>query len=316
MTWIGEFVSKLFPLNKSLQQLEAAYLLKYENIPNKLFKYREINENSIKNLCDDTVWLADPATFNDPYDCHHFIDYSKLLNNTFKMMPQELRARLPQDKLQEIESSALLAEDPSSAMIDILLRGEPPEKSAIMKATLLGATATILEKMGADGASRMKDGFKVCSFSERVDSTLMWSHYADYHKGFCIEYDIKSVRADDHVSRFMYPVIYSERPFDATQNMLQVGTAEFNNLYLNLAGLIKSKDWVYEKEWRLIFANGVLSKAQPWKMPLPKAVYLGSHILSDNQARLADICASKGISIFKMHHSRGVFAMEARPIAA
>ncbi|QRR07820.1 DUF2971 domain-containing protein [Burkholderia sp. MS455] len=316
MNWIDDFVAKLFPLDISAQELESAFLLKYQNIPNRLFKYREANEYSIKNLVDDTVWLADPATFNDPYDCHHFINYDKLSNNFLRLMPQELRDRLPQDKLEEIENSISLAEDPNSAMIDILLRDVAPEKAAIMKAALLGAMSAMFEKMGTDGANRMKDGFKVCSFSERVDSTLMWSHYANYHKGFCIEYDIKSVRPDDYVSRFMYPVIYSEHPFDATPNMLQAGKDGFNNLYLNLAGLIKSMDWGYEKEWRLIFANGVLDKAQPWKMPLPKAVYIGSHISPDDQTRLTDICMSKGISILKMHHSRGAFVMEARPIVA
>ncbi|WP_334042398.1 DUF2971 domain-containing protein [Burkholderia ambifaria] len=316
MNWIDDFVAKLFPLDVSVQELEAAFLLKYKNIPHRLFKYREVNKYSIENLVDDTVWLADPATFNDPYDCHHFINYNQLSNDILITMPQELRDRLPQDKLEEIENSISLAEDPNSAMVDILLRDVAPEKAAAMKAALLGVTSAAFEKMGTDGANRMKDAFKVCSFSERVDSTLMWSHYANYHKGFCIEYDIKSVHPGDYVSRFMYPVIYSEHPFDATPNMLRVGRAGFNNLYLNLAGLIKSMDWGYEKEWRLIFANGVLDKAQSWKMPVPKAIYLGSHISPDDQARLTDICMSKGISILKMHHSRGAFVMEARPIVA
>lgn len=30
---------------------------------------------------------------------------------------------------------------------------------------------------------------KIACFSEYKDSMLMWSHYANYHKGFCIEYD-------------------------------------------------------------------------------------------------------------------------------
>jgi len=38
-----------------------------------------------------------------------------------------------------------------------------------------------------------KDSLKVCSFSGTQYSIIMWSHYADQHRGFCIEYDTNSL---------------------------------------------------------------------------------------------------------------------------
>ncbi|GAU05419.1 hypothetical protein BSLA_02f3725 [Burkholderia stabilis] len=49
-------------------------------------------------------------------------------------------------------------------------------------------------------------------------------------------------------------------------------------------------------------------------MPKPKCVYLGSHIQTDNQQKVVEICLSKGIPVRKMKHSLGVFAMQAAEI--
>ena len=31
---------------------------------------------------------------------------------------------------------------------------------------------------------------KICSFSAAKEIILMWSDYANHHKGFCVEYDL------------------------------------------------------------------------------------------------------------------------------
>ena len=36
--------------------------------PKRLYKYRAFSELSIQSLVDDKVFLANPATFNDPMD--------------------------------------------------------------------------------------------------------------------------------------------------------------------------------------------------------------------------------------------------------
>lgn len=314
MSWIEKFVEMLFPLDASSLNIEGAFLLKYENLPSSIFKYRDVNENSLKNLRDDTVWLADPRTLNDPYDCGHFIDFDLLTTELLKEMPQQILDRLPQEKAANIIQHVKESHDPQNALFDKILSDESPEKAQKIKHALLEATKAMFEDMGSSGSEGFKSAFKLCSFSARVDSTLMWAHYANYHKGFCIEYDIKNAPFTNHLSRFLYPVIYSNKPFDATPNTRRAGDKNFNNLYMNQAGLIKAMDWSYEKEWRLMFSNGIIKTAQPYNMPRPKSVYLGSHIEKDDQTILVDICRSKGIPVKKMKHSRAVFEMQALPI--
>jgi hypothetical protein len=44
----------------------------FEN-PCSLFKYRAFDRNSLQSLIDGKVWLAAPASFNDPFDCRFYI---------------------------------------------------------------------------------------------------------------------------------------------------------------------------------------------------------------------------------------------------
>ena len=71
----------------------------------------------------------------------------------------------------------------------------------------------MIEKIG----QRYKKGLKVCSFTEVNDSIIMWSHYGDQHRGFCIEYDFALPAPGNLSSRLLFPVNYSSALFDATK---------------------------------------------------------------------------------------------------
>jgi hypothetical protein len=308
MSWITEFVELVFPLDVTKLEIEMGFQLKFHHLPERLFKFRNCDTRALQNLRDDTIWLASPSTFNDPYDCHHFIDHQKIMNFSVRNLSPEIRAMLSVDEVTSIEKQLPTAEQPMDVLIDTLMRSEDLDKRDALKAMLIAGRKKQFEEL-AVGGDFMKAGFHLCSFSARMDSTLMWAHYAQNHQGFCIEYDIKSLPPDDLRSRFMFPVVYQDEVFDATECMLRVDTPEFNSIHLNRAALIKGVDWSYEEEWRLVFANSLLEEPQVCKMPTPKAVYLGSHICSKNEAALKEICTKKGISMFKMKHSRHRFSM-------
>lgn len=276
MSWIEEFHKLVFPLNREDLDIEAGFNLKSKNIPKRLYKYRSFDEGgrSLKNLEEDTVWIADPLTFNDPYDCHHYIDYESLLDVFEKDLPDDLKTLL------------------TPTMRDSLIKRSESVISEFQKA-----------------GDKIKDGIRLCSFSERVDSTLMWAHYSYNHQGFCIEYDVTRPEVHKLTSRFMFPVVYSDDVFDATELIKLVKSGRFNNLYLNLAALYKAFDWSYEKEWRLVFANGVMETPCPWGMPKPTAVFCGSHISKANEVKIKDICCQREIPLFKMEHDRHMYRM-------
>lgn len=122
---------------------------------------------------------------------------------------------------------------------------------------------------------------RIAALSEVKDSILMWSHYADNHKGFCIEYDTQSLIDN------IYPVFYSNKLYDAT-NFLK--KQEVN--ILRVAAMNKLDIWKYEKEWRII------SRETKKSDPKIKAIYLGSKILNADKEQLIKLC--NGIDIFQM----------------
>jgi hypothetical protein len=99
--------------------------------------------------------------------------------------------------------------------------------------------STINEVMHLTVEEQMRK-YGICCFSQTPTNTLMWSHYASAHQGFCIGYDIT-----DYLEDFKgYPVTYAEKL--KSLNYHDDKDKAFNNLILT-----KSKDWAYEKEFRI-----------------------------------------------------------------
>lgn len=74
------------------------------------------------------------------------------------------------------------------------------------------------------------------------DSMLMWSHYSDRHRGICLEFD-----KDSDLIGMGHQVRYRD-----TYPELLPQTAKNDLLELVLT---KSKDWSYEKEFRIIASS-------------------------------------------------------------
>ena len=66
----------------------------------------------------------------------------------------------------------------------------------------------------------LKKGLAVVCFTEDVKSILMWSHYANNHRGFCIEYKL----AQTDLSKQIRKVIYSsERHYLRDEDLNEKG---------------------------------------------------------------------------------------------
>src|SRR3954447_3907310 len=82
----------------------------------------------------------------------------------------------------------------------------------------------------------------VLCFCRDWSNSVMWSHYADRHKGMCLGFDISGRKAQE--------VTYAT-------DRLQLDTSKLLDESLLSALLYtKSKDWSYEKEWRVFTRLG------------------------------------------------------------
>lgn len=128
-----------------------------------------------------------------------------------------------------------------------------------------------------ENIAEMQELVRVASFTEVKDSILMWGHYSDSHKGFCIEYDF--TRTDMICQKYILPVIYSNRRYDATDDILEYKTNNYANPFL-----FKNSIWSYEKEWRLLWTTEKKTE-RDCNFDLSKlitGVYLGVNMLNQD----------------------------------
>lgn len=109
---------------------------------------------------------------------------------------------------------------------------------------------------------------KIMSLSMTGDNPLLWSHYADEHRGICIGYNfnLDSLISNNVISNI---VKYSESIIplheEILENLYSIKISEVkktplpSNKHLLNAMIVKSKEWEYEQEFRLIsFADSKL----------------------------------------------------------
>ena len=141
---------------------------------------------------------------------------------------------------------------------------------------------TCKEREHIKNLSRSFDYFRIRSFcngntTRALKNILMWSHYADEHRGYCIKYKlskhfIKQERNDNFEHMFLKPIIYRK-------DKDKVDISEMKTINTDLAFATKHRSWGYENEVRLIVYNPNKEDAF-YGIPLDKdscieAIYFG-----------------------------------------
>lgn len=94
-------------------------------------------------------------------------------------------------------------------------------------------------------SSTIYSRLRISCFSKVYDEILMWSHYAEKHKGICVGYNVEKIKSNNYFiqveydNSFQSKVIYMDKINDI-DNILQ-----FNHLLR-----FKYKKWEYENEIR------------------------------------------------------------------
>ena len=115
---------------------------------------------------------------------------------------------------------------------------------------------TCKERKHIKNLSKSFDYFRIRSFcngdtEKALEELLMWSHYADNHRGYCIKYKlskhfIKQDENDSFEHMFLKPIIYRKDKVDIS---------EMTTINTDLAFATKHRSWKYENEVRLIVYN-------------------------------------------------------------
>ena len=87
----------------------------------------------------------------------------------------------------------------------------------------------------------------IFSLCEEANNNVMWSHYGNSHKGFCVGFNVSelfNVFKDSFLGRVLYK--------DNFPNIHDIKKCIINNDYdtIDELNFTKSKEWEYEKEYR------------------------------------------------------------------
>ena len=287
-----------------------------EMMPDKLFRYRNCSEMSVEAFENDKVYALTADMFNDPYDMLLRFDIeavknmfnSLLSNESFyrlkdvlgkgKTLPDIVKQNFDQENISQIKNIVLSITNDSE--IDSFVSNRRNEVMDMVD-LYFPLLATFVNKRTAT----------ISCFSETIKSVTMWSHYADYHKGFVLEYDLRPTLSNGIPNVGIYPVIYDDKRYDGTQyilweflRMLGVKLPNPDTLSYIKCALHKSSQWEYEKEWRLIDSNlrdNIISENITWVSLKPTAIYYGTNISSDNKNRLHSIAQGKNLKEYNMY---------------
>mgnify|MGYP005761965831 FL=1 len=215
------------------------------------------------------MWYSAPCNFNDVFDCGISIDEEKVFDEALKLLSGNSR----------ILSGSKVWKD-----LKLIIKKNMKELQTEFDS--------------------LKDTTGVSCLSELKDSLLMWAHYANNHRGFCVKYDMMEINRS--LKFTAVPVIYSEEKtcFD----FFDPQSIEKDTWKLFIQSLTsKSPEWGYEKEWRIIRDQGacgdkwnVGKKGALLDMIRPSSIILGCAVKPDFEQEAKDYCSSNEINLYKM----------------
>lgn len=149
----------------------------------------------------------------------------------------------------------------------------------------------------------------IFSLSKRYDDELLWAHYANSHKGFCIEYDLDRLLSKQNPKHHFFDIKYTnEIPnLDISKIITQDNPDKLIKMMLGF----KSQRWEYENELRIITENQGLNT---YDYRAVKAIYFGLKTPEDEIDQVMKTLQGRKIKYFQMHLKPNSFEFEAKQI--
>lgn len=155
-----------------------------------------------------------PNQFNDPFECKPHFRWPETAKEVQQIRKHLIKVARSEGKSRK-EAEAVVAKSMT--------------KEGFVQNTIYGAVSRTLGEV------------RVCSFTSSKENLLFWAHYADSHRGFCVEYDATKLPIS-YAFKVHYSMKYPEVKYPAPSDARGLKPL-----------LIKSKEWAYEEEFRTIF---------------------------------------------------------------
>ncbi len=227
------------------------HMLEPAKRPDFFYKYRSLQRlcerrRALRIIKTSNIYYATPASFNNPFDCK--VPPVASFDPCFVRYLIAAQKAKTDDSHAEVYDKFIAARMRTQAELDELNAALSPAEQSEFNALV----ESIQRKANETG---------VLSFSAICNSTLMWSHYADNHRGICLKFSLEKWR---DMSMALYPVAYPIKRLSLQLDAQSFGQGQL----VQAVVLTKDQGWQYEQEWR------VLGKA-PGEFPFPADALVG-----------------------------------------
>ncbi len=264
-----------------------------KDLPEIIYKYRNwTSEFHKKALTHNQLFLSAPSGFNDPFDCrisknHHLLDTPKKIEAYINNGMNEHFAYLVANKRDiELEKNQL--------------RERLKDLDQYQKE---------FEEINDTNTDKY---LGVLSLSGRWNSILMWSHYGDFHKGYCIGFDEEKMRNTGFFGKGGNVSYSDEVPKIDPFNDDVRQTSFYQTHY-------KAKDWEYEEEYRLTKLYFDKPDEEPNRLiTIPdeclREVIIGMKASDIQKEEIIDVCKTKNIQVYQAYKDSFEFKVKRKPI--
>lgn len=247
-----------------------------------VYKFRNWEDNWHKKLLtENIIHFSSPNVFNDPFDStipfrYDLVSDNELINSYYRVIKKE-NPNLSRREIRE-------------------LAREEVKKGFVKGPEYLEKAKEITEQYN----SKM---FGIFSVAGKYDSLLMWSHYANNHKGFCV--GLKYELLIDFCTRYFFQkekVLESRQIFYQEDYPVLIPTIEDDVEFMIRPLTYKSKIWEYENEYRIIVYEGANEN-----VVIPNEIFegvvLGCKMPTEMKKEIKEIVDKKNIPLAeaKMH---------------
>lgn len=200
-----------------------------------IYKYRSFSINNLKALRENEIWFSHGVKFNDPFDCSMNVPLTLLSTESVR----EFIIANPVNK------SLFEWAKKSEKILDLVVKEQIDKSIKMMNSKELDKHA--LNPIAEIVTQALVRSF-VCCFSNESINPLLWSHYSDSHRGFCIRFKkdalLKDLSPADHGN-----VKYINEPINLMYSVYKEGNPAKDIIFC------KSDVWAYETEYRLVHSD-------------------------------------------------------------
>lgn len=234
-----------------------------------IYKFRDWGNDYHKQVLTDQLFFCSSiSNFNDPFDSTIPIDYEGLTQ---------------EEKIEAVENHV------SNNYPRAVGRERLKLIEKVFQESAIDDPEQLQKNYREVVIPKIEDEIGILSFAGNREHILMWSHYANSHKGFCVGID------KEELQRSIRPLLVTEDKFlklyDVSYqksypqiNPLKASAEEFFSLPLT----IKSHVWHYEDEVRLIFKDGA-NELLKIEKELFQDITFGCRMHEDHQNEILEI---------------------------